>query len=133
MSSAQPMPPAVITQADPEETVQPVQGIMPDSRNEWYTALALDKFEIAYSFQYALNGGTSVRGGQVVDFVCWMPQGPLPVFVQGAYWHKITTETEDLMKQAAAEQAFGRRPILLMEEETSTRDKAERAVREKIA
>ena len=133
MSSAQPMPPAVITQAKPEEVVQPVQGIMPDSKNEWYTALALDKLEIAYTFQYVLDGGTGIRGGQIVDFVCWMPAGPLPVFVQGAYWHKITTETEDLIKQAAAAQAFGRQPVLLMEEETSTKDKAMRAVREKIA
>ena len=113
------------------EVIGIVQGVMPNSKNEWYVALALDKLQIDYMFQFQISGGRGVRGGQVIDFVVFRPQAT-PVFIQGEYWHKAQTENEDILKQAEAENYFRVKPILLMGEETDTREKAYQAVLEKI-
>ncbi len=127
-----PLPPSPIVMADPTEEIGLVQGIMPDSINEWYTALALDRLRLDYTFQYSLGGGQGLRGGQVIDFVVWGPRGGIPVYVQGAYWHDIRHDPEGILKQAEAEERFKNAPVLLMEEETNTKDKAFQAVREKV-
>ena len=114
-----------------DEEIGIVQGLMPGSKNEWFVSLALDKLEIDYQFQVPLYGGRGVRGGQVVDFVCYIPRAT-PVFVQGEYWHNANSETEDILKQAAAEQRYGTKPILLMGEETDSKDKAYKTVVEKV-
>ena len=120
-----------VQKIDPEEIIGIVQGTMPDSLNEWYVALALDKLGIEYIFQYQLFGGTSVRGGQVVDFVVFNPNAT-PVFIQGEYWHDRKSETEDMLKQAAAEQYFKTKPILLAGEDTDEKDKAFATVRREL-
>jgi len=120
-----------VTNPEDEEVIGLVQGVMPGSKNEWYVALALEKLGIEFMFQFSLFGGRGVRGGQVVDFVVFNPKA-LPVFVQGEYWHNKESENEDMLKQAAAREYFNAEPILLMEEETSTKDKAYQAVKEKI-
>ncbi len=128
----EPLTPALqVNRSEEDEVIGIVQGVIPDSKNEWFVALALDKLGIDYIFQFSLYGGRSVRGGQVVDFVVFHPKA-LPVYVQGAYWHAIRSETEDLLKQAAAENYFGVKPVLLMEDETDTKEKAYQAVIEKI-
>jgi hypothetical protein len=46
------------------------------------------------------------RGGQSIDFVVFNPR-PIPVFIQGEYWHGQDRINEDILKQAAAaEQHF---------------------------
>lgn len=115
----------------PEEVIGLVQGSIPDSKNEWFVALALDKLGIDYYYQVPIYGGTNIRGGQVVDFVVLRPKA-IPVFVQGAYWHRLATESEDIMKQQAAETYYRTKPILLDEDETSTKERAYQAVLEKI-
>ena len=65
-----------------------VQGKMPDSVEEWRTALALDRLKIPYIFQYSVRGGKARRGGIVIDFLVLSPPLPIPVFVQGKYWHE---------------------------------------------
>ncbi|MFZ2470649.1 MAG: hypothetical protein WAW52_01780 [Methanothrix sp.] len=127
----QPQAPHLKVESPPEDIIGMVQGTIPDSKNEWFVALALDKLGIDYSYQVPLYGGRNVRGGQVIDFVVYHPRS-IPVFIQGAYWHKAATESEDILKQQAAEAYYKTRPVLLSEEETSTKDKAYRAVLEKI-
>ena len=114
-----------------DDVIGVVQGILPQSKNEWYVALALEKAGLAFMYQFELNGGRSFRGGQVVDFVVFRPKA-IPVFVQGAYWHSSSSENEDILKQRAAEEYFKEKPILLEEEETSTKEKAYSAVMEKV-
>lgn len=125
------VPKLKVQKIDPEEIIGIIQGTMPDSLNEWYVALALEKLAIEYIFQYPLFGGTNVRGGQIVDFVCFIPN-PTPVFLQGEYWHTAKTENEDTLKIAAAEQHFKTKPIILMGEETDEKEKAFQTVREKV-
>lgn len=124
-----PVVPPVI--ADPKVQMDLVHGTMPDSYNEYFVALALDRLNMDYSFQVPL-GTPGLRGSQTIDFVVWKATGGVPVFVQGAHWHDITSETEDLMKQAAAKNYYKTEPILLMEEETNTLAKAIEAVKTKI-
>mgnify|MGYP000949842521 CR=1 FL=1 len=118
-------------QKETEPEIGLVQGVIPDSKNEFYVAMALDKLGLDYTFQYSIDGGTNIRGGQVIDFIVWNPR-PIPVFVQGEHWHTKTTESEDLLKQAAAYQRFGIRPVLLMGEDTDTVEKAFATVKSKI-
>jgi hypothetical protein len=120
-----------VSKVEVEDVIGIVQGIMPDSKNEWYVALALDKLNIEYIFQYSLFGGTAFRGGQVVDFVVYNPNA-IPVFIQGEYWHDKKSETEDILKQAAAEAHFKTKPVLLMGEDTDEKDKAYATVRREL-
>jgi len=116
---------------DPEEEIGVVQGLIPGSKNEWFVSRALDKLGIDYQFQVPINGGRGVRGGQVIDFVAYAPF-PIPIFVQGEYWHNIVSETEDILKQRVAQEIYKRKPILLMGEETDSKDKAYTAVVQKL-
>lgn len=67
--------------------IKPIQGIMPDSKEEYWVSLALDLLKIEYIFQYSVLGGRGIRGGQIIDF--WVKTVPLPtpLYVQGMYWH----------------------------------------------
>lgn len=67
--------------------LKPIQGHMPDSKEEYWVSLALDKLGYDYYYQYKVYGGTNLLGGQVIDF--WVLTNPLPtpLYVQGKYWH----------------------------------------------
>ena len=108
-----------------------VQGIQPDSKNEWYMALALDKLKLNYIFQYQV-GSPGVRGSQSIDFVVYSPYAKA-CFVQGAYWHNIRTQVEDQLKHAAAEHYFGVGNVIdFSEEETASVEIAMNSIRKKI-
>lgn len=66
---------------------KPVQGIMPDSKEEYWCALALYRLQIRFQFQKHVMGGRSGRGGQVVDFWVYTAPLPTPIYIQGDYWH----------------------------------------------
>lgn len=115
-----------------EPVINLVQGIMPDSKNEYFVALALDKLNLEYRFQVPL-GQIGIRGSQVIDFIVYSGGGALAIFVQGEYWHDKKSESEDTLKHAAAERYYGRGNVIdLMGEETDTVDKAYQAVRSKV-
>lgn len=66
---------------------KPVQGQMPDSKEEYWCALALYRLKLDFVFQKKVMGGRSGRGGQVVDFWVYTVPKPTPVYIQGDYWH----------------------------------------------
>ena len=66
---------------------KPVQGIMPDSKEEYWCALALYRLHLRFDFQKHVMGGRSGRGGQVIDFWVYTVPKPTPVYIQGDYWH----------------------------------------------
>lgn len=66
---------------------KPVQGIMPDSKEEYWCALALYRLHLRFDFQKHVMGGRSGRGGQVVDFWVYTVPKPTPVYIQGDFWH----------------------------------------------
>lgn len=66
---------------------KPVQGQMPDSKEEYWCALALYRLKLDFVFQKKVMGGRSGRGGQVVDFWVYTVPKPTPIYIQGDYWH----------------------------------------------
>ena len=81
-----------IPKKDPFPEIEPIQGMMPDSKEEYWVALALYRLKLDFEFQYQLFGGRKYKGGQVVDF--WVKTVPLPtpIFVQGWYFHYATSQ-----------------------------------------
>jgi len=70
-----------------EEPLGLVQGMMPDSKEEWWTAQALWKYNVPFQFQFQIFGGISRCGGLIVDFLVWNPMAT-PFLVHGDYWHR---------------------------------------------
>lgn len=108
--------------------VMMIQGKMPQSRNEYYVALALYQRRIPFWYQVALAGGTRLRGGVVVDFVIYNPF-PTAVLVEGAYWHRNKAR-EDLIMRVV--RRYFRFIKVLTDSQTSTPQKALAAVRRLI-
>lgn len=77
---------------EPFPEVQKVQNIMPDSKEEYWVALALYRLHLDFVFQYQLFGGRKYKGGQVIDFWVYTVPLPTPIFVQGWYFHYATAE-----------------------------------------
>jgi hypothetical protein len=123
MSYTQQPVPAIHSNPNPAEEMGLIQGMVPMSWNEWFVSLALDKLKRDYSYQYQL-GSAGSRGSQKIDFVVWTPMGGIPCYVQGAYWHDLRHDPDYVISQAEAARYFGNEPVLLLEEETDTKDKA---------
>lgn len=63
-----------------------VKGIVVDSLNEANVAMALDRMELDYEYQYNF-GVRGVAGSQIIDFLVETMPRPTPLFVNGEYWH----------------------------------------------
>jgi len=125
-------PSPIVKSKSVQEEMYPIQGTMPDSINEFYVATEAEKLGLDFSFQYVINGGTLIRGGQTIDFVFWSATGGQPVEVQGAYWHNERNDPERPIKLAEEERIFHKAPIELSEDETNTRSKARQALIQKV-
>lgn len=107
-----------------------IQGRQPQSINEWNVYLALVRLHFEFTYQYPIDGGHALRGGQVLDFVLWSAPRPIALYIQGAYWHKGLMTTEDQLKQARV-QKMGFEVVDLEEAETETPELAYAAIRKK--
>lgn len=107
--------------------------LLPDfgSVNEENVYIALTQLKLDFSYQYPLDGGRRVRGGQVIDFVIWQPPRPIALYVQGSYWHSGSKAMEDHLKQARAKR-HGFRVEEISEAETMTPEAAKAALITKI-
>ena len=101
--------------------IQPVQGIMPDSKDE---------------FQRSVMGGRNVPGGQVVDFWVYTPPLPTIVMVQGDYWHYVAPRTyETILKIARLKAYYAGRiydVVELLTSQMPTPDEAYQLVRREL-
>ena len=121
----------------PLPEVQRVQGIMPDSKEEFWVALALYKLKIDFVFQYQLFGGRRYKGGQVVDFWVYTQPLPTPIFVQGWYFHYSTAEKTaqtklNLMYLEARLNGKAMKPVEIIDTEIPTPDDAYMVVKRKL-
>lgn len=89
----------------------PIQGKQPDSKEEVWVAMALEKLLIPYIFQYELVNAW-LRGGILIDFLVLFPFAT-PVEVMGEYWHTGELGADDRFRQAIIEQMIGRQVINL--------------------
>lgn len=92
------LPRAARLKQDP--AVMIIQGVVADSKEEWYVAQALDKLGLEYEYQKSVRGGRLVRGGQVLDFLVYTPGRNTVVDVRGKYWHTGKHEDELSLKIA---------------------------------
>lgn len=92
------------------------------SKNETNYGYAMLALGIPFDMQYQL-GGYGMRGSQRIDFVAYVVPRTAAIFIQGSYWHGGKNETEDQLKQAAAEQA-GFFLLLVSEADSATYENA---------
>lgn len=119
----------VLRQAQDAEYIgEFLQGIRVGSKEEWRVGLALQRAGVAFQFQVPVRGGRRLRGGQVIDFVAYVPFAQ-PIQVYGEYWHKGQTSAEDLLREAAAREVFGRAPVILYASDLFDQAAADAAVR----
>ena len=128
--------PAAKPMAPAEEETGLIQGTKPDSKNEWYFYLALEKlkndFMFDYTYQYKL-GMWRTRGSQSIDFLIYYAGREIACYIQGEYWHREARQTEDQLKQAAAKQEFGEGNVITFsEEETESSQAAKLSIRKKV-
>ena len=121
----------------PLPEVQRVQNIMPDSKEEYWVALALYKLHIDFVFQYQLFGGRKYKGGQVVDFWVYTMPLPTPILVQGWYFHYSTAEKTsqtklNLMYLESRLNGKAMKPVEIIDTEIPTPDDAYIVVKRKL-
>lgn len=114
------------------EVLGPVQGRQAGSREEWRLAQALNERRIPFQYQVSVFGGTRVRGGQVIDFVVYLPYAQ-PVQVFGAYYHSNYKSAEERFGVSRIEQRYGRPVIIIWDYDLESVEEARQAVRRKIA
>ena len=74
------------------------------SSNEYFFALALEKLEIPFIFQFELYPAGGAAGGIFVDFLVWIPYA-IPCEIVGEFWH---ANQDERFRHALVEQHFGR-------------------------
>ena len=101
------------------------------SKNEYNVAKALTFYKVKYAFHVDILGGSSVRGGFVIDFVVERPfREPLEVF--GNYWHEGALAGEDKLKLQLLSSYYGRPPIIIWGNESETIEQAKDSVAKKV-
>jgi len=108
--------------------IQTIQGEMPDSKEEYFVALALQKLEIPFDFHVPVGGLPDVLGGMIVDFVVFIPFAePLEIF--GEYWHTGSLGSDDRYRLEVIENHYKREVKIIWGNEADTPEKALQAVR----
>lgn len=124
----------IVQEKFPEK--KPVQGQMPDSKEEYWCALALYRLRLKFDFQKQVMGGRAGRGGQVVDFWVYTAPKPTPIYIQGDYWHYANGKTyESQLKIAKLKSYYGNsimEPVEILTSETPTPDIMYQRVRREL-
>lgn len=104
---------------EPEEIPGLIQGQVARSKQEWWIAKALWKLKREFVYQYVLKGGTTRRGGIVIDFV--LTDGP-PIIIemQGERWHTGAFSSGERLREAFIFQYFGVKPDYIWGNECPT-------------
>lgn len=133
MATSQPVTLKVQKPAEPDIGI--IQGQIPDSRNEWFVALALEKLKRDYIYQYSLGGGSRLRGGVIVDFIVYGAPATTALFVgAGGYYHSKSREESDILAHSLAAHYFGDANVKdIRADESDTFDSAFDAVRKLFA
>lgn len=126
----------VLVKSPEDDIIEPVDGITPGSKEEYWVALALKRLGIEFIYQYSIAGGRSVRGGQVIDFYIYTSPLPTPLFVQGEYWHGGTKSAESQFKVLEAQRYFGSEaqpPVQIWDYEIPDKETTYHVVKRKLA
>lgn len=118
-----------------EVEIKEIQGIMPDSKEEYFVAIALRRLGFDFIYQYRIGGGRLFRGGQVIDFLVFTVPQPTPIFVQGEYWHAGRRNAETVFRVLEAERMLAgqaRKPIEIWDYEVPDPEAAFQLLKRKL-
>jgi hypothetical protein len=110
-----------------DEPMGLIQGQVPDSKQEWWIARALDRLKIPYTYQYPVNGDGRQRGSYRIDFVVYTVPLATMIEPEGNHWHTGELGSDDKKRDADVEEqmrSIAKTPILklwipdLMDSET---------------
>ena len=87
-------------------------GVQAGSVTEVYIYNALAKYEIPFDYQVPLFGGKSVSGGQVLDFLVYIPYKQ-PIQTMGPHWHTGHLGVNDAFKLARISSYYGRETLVV--------------------
>ena len=121
----------MIFQPPMPEEIGLIEGQTPDSKEEWWVALALWKYDIHFEYQFQIFGGTSRRGGLIVDFLVFIPMGT-PLLVHGNYWHKDELTGGDTQDYLAIMDYFKQEPIILWGSDAQSKEDVEEFVKREV-
>lgn len=79
--------------------------------------------------QSAFAGGRTKPGGQVIDFILYRPT-PLPVYVNGEYWHR--DRGEDFIEEMEVADEYGVLPVVIWGDECETWEQQQATLLRKI-
>lgn len=100
---------------------------------EYYVALALDKLDIPFLFQYEIMGGRVRRGGIVLDFLCLVPPLPIPLDIRGEHWHQPNQRLDDDLALAVMmSRGQYAEPVILYGGELQTEEQAYSTVKREL-
>lgn len=89
---------------EPAPQLFPIQGIMPDSKEEFWCALWLDGKKLAYKFQYRVFGGPKYFYN--IDFVIYTVPLWTMLEIYGNHWHTDTLGRDDKKRQTDIENSM---------------------------
>ena len=79
-----------------------IQNKQPDSKEEVWVAMALDRLKVPYIYQFDLFGNATVRGGILIDFLVLRPFTQA-LEIQGEHWHTGQLGADDRLRKAIIE------------------------------
>jgi len=125
---------ADLEETDPvaETEMQEVQGIMPDSKEEWRSIMALDYLKVGYQFHYTMFGGRSRLGGAEIDILAETVPMKTPIFINGAYWHKKDDFKQNLQISRINKLGYFKRAIIVWDYEIPTLTQAIQVYKERL-
>lgn len=94
------------SEAETEE-IGEIYGQTPDSKEEWWIAVALWKYGHTFEYQVRFFGGYALRGGQVLDFLVTSTPTPTPLIPMEEYWHPGLLNSEDSFKMIQLQAELG--------------------------
>jgi len=116
-------------EVEEDEEVGLIQGQVPRSVEEWRVAQALWALKREFTFQLSLFGGTSRRGGYVVDFYVEAVPAWVPLEVQSERWHTGKFARDEKLRQIIIERELGAEMKFVWEDELTSKGDAIIAVR----
>ena len=108
--------------AEPEEQMGLIHGLTPGSAYEWNVAQALNFLGWGYAYQIPLEGGSTRRGGVILDFLVYTPPRETPISVKGGWWHRDSER--DKLDEALIEQIYHAPVVSMGDNEAGTYDAA---------
>ena len=107
-----------------DSTGEPKQA---DSKEEVWISNSLHKSNLFFYFQYSIDGGKTIPGGLVVDWVVNIG-GYAAMEFFGKFWHNGVKDDKDQLKLSRLEKRFNR-VVVLTEKEVWDQESADEAIR----